>query len=171
MDSEIHEMKKLEIKISSSFILDEALEGREKIREKLNQLEQDIEESIDTNQEIIWIHDFISYLYWKLGDRQKAFEAIERAKTLDEPSLITYCNEILFNIESAEYSQSEKLMEKLENHTFKQKRVRIQADAESAYCYSRFGPKHHDKAAVRGFRQAIKDISPERNIFWEYRLA
>ena len=49
MDSEIHEMKKLEIKISSSFILDEALEGREKIREKLNQLEQDIEESIDTN--------------------------------------------------------------------------------------------------------------------------
>ena len=49
MDSEIHEMKKLEIIISSSFILDEALEGREKIREKLNQLEQDIEESIDTN--------------------------------------------------------------------------------------------------------------------------
>ena len=170
MDSEIQEMKKMEIKESSSFILDEALEGREKIREKLNQLEQDIEESIDTNQEIIWIHNFISYLYWKLGDRQKAFEAIERAKTLDEPSLITFCNEILFNIESAEYSQSEKLMEKLENHTFKQKRVRTQADAEIAYCYSRLGPKHHDKA-VRGFRQAIKDISPERNIFWEYRLA
>ena len=171
MDSEIHEMKKLEIKISSSFILDEALEGREKIREKLNQLEQDIEESIDTNQEIIWIHDFISYLYWKLGDRQKAFETIERAKTLDEPNPITHSNKILFLIELNEYSQSEKLMDKLENHTFKQKRVRIQADAESEYCYSRFGPKHHDKAAVRGFRQAIKDISPERNIFWEYRLA
>ena len=113
MDSEIHEMKKMETKNSSSFILDEALEGREKIREKLNQLEQDIEESIDTNQEIIWIHNFISYLYWKLGDRQKAFEAIEHAKTLDEPSLITYCNEILFYDGSAEYSQSEKLMEKL----------------------------------------------------------
>lgn len=58
----------------------------------------------------------------------------------------------------------------INNDHFKQNRTRSQAVAEIGYCYSRLGPKHHDKA-VRLLKEAIVNITPERNILWESRLA
>ena len=172
MEEEIAEEKKREIKQWSSFVLDDAFESMKRRKEKLLQLKQDIEDDPDDNQEKIRLYNFMAYLHWRLDEKPQANDAINLAENLENehPNLITHCNKIIFSIESEDCFQSNKLAADYENETFQQSRVRSRAVAEIAYFHSRLGPKHHEKA-VKGFRRAIKDINPERNIAWEYGLA
>lgn len=168
---EAEEKQLKQIKENSAFVLDDALERKEKIKFKLQQLNKDLDAGFDLNEENIRAYNFISYLFWKLGEREKAFEAIEKAEELDkELNVISLCNKIMFHHEAGEYSQSHDLQEIFRSTHLKQKRAQIRAKADMGYFYSRLGPKYHAQA-VRFFRSAIRDTQPERNILWEFGLA
>ena len=172
MDDDTDDQESEKIKRWSSFQLDDAFE-RDKImmKEKLDQLEIEIDEGFDASPEKARHFNFMAYLYWKFDDRPKAFAFVERAENLQEgANLITQCNKIIFNKESGEHSRAQKLLQTVKNDILTQEKPKIKANAEIAYCYSRLGPKYHGKA-VQLFRKAIDDIYPERNIAWEYGLA
>lgn len=154
----------------SSFVLDDALLSKEKMKEKLQQLQEDLEEGFDVNEEKIFVYNFISYLHWRLGNREKAFAASKLAEELEkEPNLIIRCNKVLFNIELEQHYRSKELLEEIHNN-INQKRLQFRATAEIGYYYSRLGPQRHEKA-VQPFQRAIEGIAPERNILWELRIA
>lgn len=171
MDDE-EEEKMEEARQWSSFVMDDALQSKEMIKEKLKQLQEDLDEKVDVKKENVRNFNFISYLHWRLGDREKAFDALKHAEELEnEPNLITHCNKILFFKGLEKHYRSKELLEILKNSKdFKSIRTQSQATAEIGYCFSRLGPQHHDRA-VRLFKKAIAGMAPERNILWEYGLA
>ncbi|XP_061196280.1 uncharacterized protein LOC133204545 [Saccostrea echinata] len=170
MDDEDEERKMEEIRKWSSFVLDDVIDSNEKTKKKLHLLQKDLDAGFDLKEEKARAINLISYLHWRLGEREKAFEAIKKAQEVNESrSLITLCNEILFHQEVGEYCQFRKLSDNFETH-LKEKGTQTRAVAEIAYFYSRFGPRHHDQA-VQLFRKAIEDMKPNRNILWEFGLA
>lgn len=156
----------------SSFVMDDALPGKEKMKEKLQQLQKDLDEEFDVNEEQIFAYNFTSYLHWRLGNIEQAFAASKLAEELEEePNLITCCNKIIFHAELEKHYCSKKLLEAMEiRNNIRIKRSQLRTTAEIGYCYSRLGPQHHDRA-VQYFQRAIDGIAPERNILWEFRLA
>lgn len=171
MDDE-EEEKMEEARQWSSFVLDDALYGKEKMKKKLKQLQEDLDEKVDVKKERIRNFNLISYLHWRLGDRDKAFAALKHAEELEnEPNLITQCNKILYFTELEKHYHSQELLEILKkSKDFKHIRTHSRATAEIGYCFSRLGPQHHDRA-VQLFKKAIAGIAPERNILWEYGFA
>lgn len=161
-----------DIRQSSSFVLDDVFQSKEEMKEKLQKFQNDFDEEFDDIEEKIFVQNIISYLEWRLEKRENAFKSVKSVEELEKkPHLITHCNKILFNIESGKHFLSNELLkDMINNDHFKQNRTRSQAVAEIGYCYSRLGPKHHDKA-VRLLKEAIVNITPERNILWEFRLA
>ena len=171
MDEIINDEKIQEIKQWSTFVLDDAFEGKRKMIEKLKQLEEETAEELEVNTESVREFNFIAYLHWRLNDKEKAFATMEHAKKRAQgPNLIMQSNNVIFHIETGKYFQAHKLLRTIENDTLKETIHRSRALAEMAYYYSRLGPEHHGKA-VRLFRKAIEDIQPERNVYWEYGLA
>ncbi|XP_065934463.1 uncharacterized protein [Magallana gigas] len=169
MDEEV-KIKMLEARQWSLFVIDDLLQSKQKMKEKRQVLQQDLDEGFDVNEEKIFVNNFISYLHWRLNDREEAFAASKRAAELEtEPNLVTHCNKVIFNMELEEHYRSKKLLEEIHNK-IKHKRLQFGATAEIGYCYSRLGPQHHEKA-VQLFQRAIEGIAPERNILWEFRLA
>lgn len=155
-----------EIKKFSSFQFDDVFKSKEDMEEKLNKFQKSLEEECDDIEERIFVQNFISYLQWRLKERENAIKSLNMVENLQktQPHLTTHCNKILFDIESVEYHSSYELYKELkENDHFKQKRTRAQSVAEIGYCYSRLGPKHQDRA-VNLFREAIENIRPERSI-------
>lgn len=171
MDEE-EEEKMEEARQWSSFVMDDALQSKEKMKEKLKQLQEDLDEKVDVKKENVRNFNFISYLHWRLGDREKAFDALKHAEELEnEPNLITHCNKILFFKELEKHYRSQELLKILKkSKDFKHIRTQSRATAEIGYCLSRLGPQNQDRA-VRLFKKAIAGIAPERNILWEYGLA
>lgn len=169
MDEE-EEERMDEVRQWSSFVMDDVLQSKEKMKEKLQQLQKDFDEECDINEEKIFAHNFIFYLHWRLGDREKALAALKLAKDLEkEPNLITHCNEVISNKELEQSCRSKKLLAEIYNN-IKDERLQFRATAEIGYYYCRLGPQHHDRA-VHLFKKAITGIAPERNILWEFRLA
>ncbi|XP_052716890.1 uncharacterized protein LOC128189358 [Crassostrea angulata] len=172
MDDEV-EIKMAKAREWSSFVMDDVLQSKEeieKIKKKLKVLQADLEEEFDVNEEKIFVNNFISFLHWRLGDREKAFAASKRALELEEePNLVNRCNEVLFHIELEKHYCSKKLLDEI-YEKIKNKRLQFRATAEIGYCYSRLGPQRHEKA-VQLFQRAIQGIAPERNLLWEFRLA
>lgn len=159
-----------EVRRWSSFVMDDVLQSKEKMKEKLQQLQKDFDEECDIKEEKIFAHNFIFYLHWRLGDREKALAALKLAKDLEkEPNLITHCNEVISNKELEQSCRSKKLLDEIYNN-IKHERLQFRATAEIGYYYCRLGPQHHDRA-VHLFKKAITGIAPERNILWEFRLA
>lgn len=161
-----------EIRRSSSFVLDNVFQSREEMREELEKFQKDVDEEIDDTEERIFVQNIISYLQWRLDERDNAFKSLEIAETLQKkPYLITHCNKILFYTADGRHYLSNKLSKELKNNDhFKQTRTKSEATAEIGYCYSRLGPKHHDRA-IKLLKEATANITPERNILWEFRLA
>lgn len=154
----------------SSFLMDDALLTKDKMKEKLTQLQEDLNKEFDMNEEKIFAHNFIFYLHWRLGHREKALAALRLAEDLEkEPNLITHCNEVILNKELEDSCRSKKLLDEIYNN-IKHEKLQFRATAEIGYYYSRLGPQHHDRA-VQLFKKAITGIAPERNILWEFRLA
>lgn len=141
------------------------------MKKKLKQLQEDLDEKVDVKKERIRNFNLISYLHWRLGDRDKEFAALKHAEELEnEPNLITQCNKILYFTELEKHYHSQELLEILKkSKDFKHIRAHSRATAEIGYCFSRLGPQHHDRA-VQLFKKAIAGIAPERNILWEYGL-
>lgn len=167
-DEEVVRME--EVRPWSSFVMDDVLQSKEKMKEKLQQLQKDLDEEFDVNEERIRNYNFISYLFWRLNDREKAVATSKLAEELEkEPNLITHCNKIIFNTELEQHYHSKELLDEIQD-AIKQKRTQSRATAEIGYCFSRLGPQHHDRA-VQLFQRAIEDIAPERNILWEFGLA
>ncbi|XP_062600845.1 uncharacterized protein LOC134262469 [Saccostrea cucullata] len=170
MDDEAEERKIDEIRKWSSFVLDDIIESNERTKKKLHLLQKDMDAGFDLKEENVRALNLISYLHWRLGERDKAFEALKKAQVVKKSgSLITLCNEILFHYEVSEFFQSRKLSENVDTH-LNHKETQTRAVAEIAYFYSRFGPRHHEQA-VQLFRKAIDELKPERNILWEFGLA
>lgn len=169
MDDE-EEKKMEEARQWSSFMMDDVMQSKQKMKEKLQQLQKDLDEECDVDEEKVRNYNFISYLYWRLGDREEAFAASKRAEELEnEPNLITHCNKVIFNTELEQHYRSKELLDEITD-TIKQKSSQFRATAEIGYCYSRLGPQHHEKA-VQLFQTAIEGIAPERNLLWEFGLA
>lgn len=160
------------IRKSSSFVLDNVFQRKEEMKEELEKFQKDLDEEFDDIEEIIFVQNIISYMQWRLQERENAFRSLDIVEGLQKkPHLITHCNKILFYTESGKHYLSNKLSKELKNNDhFKQTRTKSEATAEIGYCYSRLGPKHHDRA-VKLLKEAIANITPERNILWEFRLA
>lgn len=140
MDEEEEKME--EARQWSSFVMDDALQSKKKMKEKLKQLQEDLDERVDVKKDNVRIFNFISYLHWRLGDREKAFDALKHAEELEnEPNLIIHCNKILFFKELEKHYRSKEMLEILKNSKdFKSIRTQSQATAEIRYCFSRLGP-------------------------------
>lgn len=93
-----------------SFVMDDALHSKEKMKEKLQQLQQDLNGEFDVNEEKIVVYNFVSYLQWRLGDREKAFAASKLAEGIEiKPNLITHCKKVIFLMELEQPCRSRKL--------------------------------------------------------------
>lgn len=148
---------------------------KENINKKLEQFQNNLDEECDDIEERIFVQNIISYFQWRLNQRENALKSLNIVKNLQrKPHLITYCNKILFYKESGKYYLSKELLKDLINNgNFKQFKTKSDATAEIGYCYPRLGPKYHDRA-VKLLKKAIKviaNITPERNILMEYRIA
>lgn len=163
---------KEDIRKSSSFVLDNVFQNKEEMKEELEKFQKDIDEEFDDIEERIFVQNIISYLQWRLEERENAFKSLNIVEELQKkPHFVTQCNKILFYTASGKHYLSNKLSNELKNNDhFKQTRTKSQATAEIGYCLSRLGPKHHDRA-VKLFKEAIANTKPERNILWEFRLA
>lgn len=137
-----------EIRKLSSFVLDDAFQSKEEMKEKLEKFQKDLDEEFDDNEEKFFVQNIMSYLQWKLEERENAFKSVNIAEELQKkPHLITQCNKILFYTETGKHYLSNEILNELkDNDHFKQKRTSSEATAEIGYCYSRLGPKHHGKA-------------------------
>lgn len=82
MDEEV-EKKILEARQWSSFVMDDVLQSKQKMKEKRQVLQQDLDEGFDVNEEKIFVNNFISYLHWRLNYREEAFAASKRAADLE----------------------------------------------------------------------------------------
>lgn len=64
----------------------------------------------------VWNFNFIFYLYWRLGDREKVFDVLKYVEELEnELNLIIYCNKILFFKEFEKYYCLKEMLEILKN--------------------------------------------------------
>lgn len=132
MDEEV-KIKMLEARQWSLFVMDDVLQSKQKMKEKRQVLQQDLDEGFDVNEEKIFVNNFISYLHWRLNDREEAFAASKRAAELEtEPNLVTHCNKVIFNTQLEEHYRSKELLEEIHN-TIKHKRLQFGATAEIGY--------------------------------------
>lgn len=116
MDEEV-KIKMLEARQWSSFVMDDVLQSKQKMKEKRQVLQQGLDEGFDVNEEKIFVNNFISYLHWRLNDREETFAASKRAAELEtEPNLVTHCNKVIFNMELEEHYRSKELLEEIHNN-------------------------------------------------------
>lgn len=173
MDDDVNDVEF--IRKQSSFLSDDVFQMKENINKKLEQFQNNLDEECDDIEERIFVQNIISYFQWRLNQRENALKSLNIVKNLQrKPHLITYCNKILFYKESGKYYLSKELLKDLKNNgNFKQFKTKSDATAEIGYCYPRLGPKYHDRA-VKLLKKTIKviaNITPERNILMEYRIA
>lgn len=162
-----------EIKKYSSFVLDDKIATDGRINNILQKHLDDYHCGFDSDKENVRILNFISYLYWRKRNGEKANYFAEKAKFFKTNSLVALYNEIIFHYDSNEISQYNTLMENtdsLRQNKDAFKLLKAFARAEIAYCYSRMGPEYHERAEQL-YRKAIDYIFPKRNYLWEFGLA
>lgn len=158
----------------SSFILDDNIKTDGEMNNVLKKLLEDYQCGFDTKEENVRILNFISYLFWRKRDGEKAHSFAEKAKSLKTNSLVTLHNAIIFLYYCNDVSQCMRLMKEaktLSNDRFEFKRLKAFAREEIAYCYSRMGPEFLG-LAEQLFKKAIGYIwTPNRHYLWEFGLA
>jgi hypothetical protein len=139
-----------EIKQYSSFVMDSDITTIDKLAVVLKRLIYDFESRLDGAEENRRLLNFISYLLWRKGDREKALAYAGKVKEYGEEihSLVYFNNTIVFKEEKGEISEYEMLKkaEQLHLNTEEHEKQKTNAIAEIAYCYSRLGPHFHAKA-------------------------
>lgn len=146
MDYEENKME--EARQWSTFVMDDVMlmQSKQKMKEKLQQLQKDLDEVFDVKEEKVRNYNFISYLLFRLNDREKAIATSTLAEELEkEPNLITQCNKVIFNTELEQHYRSKELLDKIYDK-IKNKKLQFRATAEIGYCYFRLGPQHQEKA-------------------------
>lgn len=126
-----------EIKKYSSFVLDDNIATDGRINNILQKLLDDYHCGFDSDEENVRILNFISYLYWRKRNREKANYFAEKAKFFKTNSLVALYNEIIFHYDSNEISQYNTLMENtdsLRQNKDAFKLLKAFARAEIAYC-------------------------------------
>ena len=161
----------------SSFILDDDITtvDREGVKNILQKVLKDLYSGFDSHEENVRVLNFISYLYWRKGDRKEAEDCVDKAETFKTKSIVTLHNRIIFHWESNEKCQCMELMEiardiRKDKETFERRKA--YAVAEIAYCFARLGPKCHEKAEDY-FRKAIEfeKRAKIKHYLWEFGLA
>lgn len=83
-----------EIRKFSSFQFDDVFKSKEDMEEKLNKFQKSLEEECDDIEERIFVQNFISYLQWRLKERENAIKSLNMVENLQktQPHLTTHCN-------------------------------------------------------------------------------
>lgn len=69
------------------------------------------------NEEKIFVYNFIFYLYWRLGYREKVFVVLRFVEDLEkELNLIIYCNEVILNKEFEDSCCLKKFLDEIYNN-------------------------------------------------------
>ena len=171
VEQQINEIKQL-----SSFILDDDITTVKFLENILQKVLSDLDIGFDSDEENVRVLNFISYLYWRKGDRTKAEDYADRAETYETKSIVSLHNRIIFHWETNETFQFMELMEISNKDNQKDKetfeRRKAFAIAEIAYCFARIGPKCHEKAE-HYFRKAIEyqKRAKIKHYLWEFGLA
>ncbi|KAJ8302547.1 hypothetical protein KUTeg_018943 [Tegillarca granosa] len=155
----------------SSFQLEIERLNKAAIRNVLERLLRELkdDETTDCNEEIVRKNNLLSFLYWNLEEKTKAFQHNEDARRKDENSILAIANKAIYLQESTEFYSAEQCLielEKLKSHElyaiFHRK-----AKAEIAYSYSRFGPRFYEKAEEE-FEKVIHENGD--NYLWKFGL-
>ena len=124
--------------------LRDSLVGRakESIRHVIGGLLRETENGIyELDNEWIRTYNFLSFLYWIIGEKDNAISNNKEALKLDDNNIIAITNKMLFCLEFEDAYElriaTTKLeeLQKLDDFQI----LCIKADAELAYCYTRLG--------------------------------
>ena len=169
--------------IPNCFELRECLVGRakESIKYVIDGLLREIENKIyELDNEWIRTYNFISFLYWIIGEKNEARANNKKVLEMDENNVIAIANKIWFCLELEDAYELNIINAKLEKLQRQDdfKIYRIKADAELAYCYTRLGLSLQETARMK-FRKVIDEIFElkleqviARNliVLWKYGL-
>ena len=169
--------------IPHCFVLRDCLVGRSKesVKNVIDGLLREIDNEIyELDNEWIRTYNFMSFLHWTLGEKDKAIAYNEKVLELEGDNVIAIANKSWFCLETEDayelnitYAKLEKLHGKPDYPV-----CRVKADAELAYCYTRLGLKQQETARMR-FGRVIDeafDLRPDnaidRNLImlWKYGL-
>ncbi|KAK3085266.1 hypothetical protein FSP39_000842 [Pinctada imbricata] len=154
----------------SSFTLNDAIKSEKKASFECNKLEEELKDGYSTNEETIRTKNLVSYLVWRLENKDRAFTLCEENLAVDPSSIIALSNKGRYLRSLSRYHEADGVLKTLQ---LLRKRedfdcLLTSAEAEMAYSYSRFGPRFHDKC-ISIFERVINK-SPEKNI-WKFGLA
>ncbi|KAK3086078.1 hypothetical protein FSP39_013161 [Pinctada imbricata] len=169
-DEEDDEFKVKISEFPSSFILNDAIKLEKKESFECNKLEEELKDGYSTNEEAIRTKNLVSYLAWRLGNKDRAFTLCEENLAVDPSNIIALSNKGQFLRYSTRYHEADGVLKTLQ---LLQRREDFDcsltsAEAEMAYSYSRFGPRYHEKS-IQLFEKVIKK-EPDKNI-WKFGLA
>ena len=169
--------------VPNCFVLRDCLVGRSKesVKHVIDGQLREIDNKIyELDNEWIRTYNFLSFLYWTLGETDKARAHNEKVLGMDDNNVIAITNKIWFSLESDDAYELNIINAKLEKLQSKPdyQVYRVKADAELAYCYTRLGLKQQETARMR-FRKVIdeacdlkldNDIGKNLIMLWKYGL-
>ena len=141
-----------------------------KPKKVLEQLIRKLQEEHNTNicdleEEIIRDYNLLSYLFWCTGDKTKAFEYNWKALEKADSNVTAIVNQIWFYVESHDPFEVQNAWEKFlgvkANPGYDQ--AALTAEAEIAYCYTRLGFIHYEKAVTK-FNEVLSKASQIRDV-------
>lgn len=166
--------------VPSSFALEHIVSKKAKkdVESIISKLKKEEEDAVfDLDEEYIRDYNLISYLYWSLGERNRALEYNAKALGKDKINLIAAANQTRFYLSLNEPAQLQNAYTNLV--TVKKQNnyetILLSGQAEIAYNYTRLGFRQYEKA-VKEFQnilekaQLIDDIDQSVIFLWKFGL-
>ncbi|XP_021353755.1 uncharacterized protein LOC110450522 [Mizuhopecten yessoensis] len=135
-------------KFPSTFDFDSTNLTKDGVKSTIRKLEDDRKHTRKLDTEDIQINNFLSYLYFVLGNYKHADAYIEESLQKDPENITANANKARFLLETGKISDVEDIiikLQKLERREDYYKR-KCYAEADLAYAYARSGPWYHQKA-------------------------
>lgn len=160
-------------KYPSSFDLEIDTLPKPRLQTVLSALTGKLDNGFVLLEEEIQVYNLISYLSFKLGKIEDAFEFNKNALKKDRRNGIALANRARFNRFEHSFFDAENDLKKLErlysnaNANVTTKRI---AEGEIAQAYARFGPKFHEKAIsmYESLLQNCSHVQQRVVILWKY---
>ena len=156
---------------SSHFVVKE-IHTKEKVKKVLEKLEQELAVGYDSDEETTRTQNLLAYLLWSSGGEgtKQAEKLINIAVSKDPTNIIGLANKARILRGRLQFSLSESVLSELRKLSLspKYEELTINAEAEIAYSFSRFGPSFL-KTAIKHYERVVAK-RPD-NYIWKFGLA
>lgn len=156
-------------KFHSSFELQVTKLSKRQVEGIIKKLEDDRENTTKSKDECMKINNFLSYLCFLLGDKEKAIHLLDENLQKDPDNIIANANKARILLEKGDVSEAEAVLSHLQGLSNRQeyKKMKCYAEADLAYACGRSGPLYHQRAIE--IYEKIVDVCPTEYA-WQYGL-